>query len=1377
MRKGFATVFSCLLALPVAAGAEQIRSKGVDGFKFKSGTARYVVLLDQPTLLDAMRLEQASGERPDLNSDLARTRLQSIDLQFEDFEARFEREFSRPLEPVHRYRIALNGFAARLDHEEVRRLAQMDGVRSIRLDENFKLETFAGPRWLGADRVWEGEGFLRENRGEGVVIGVIDSGINWDHPSFQDTGEGLPPGATTAHDHENPYGRVLGLCAEDGDDRCNDKLVGIYDFVEDNPDTEVVEEFNDGADNGAHGAHTAGTAAGNPVSISLGGQPVQLSGVAPNANIISYRVCFAGDPDDSEDDACQGSAILRAIDQAIADGVDVINYSIGGGAIDPWRAADTMAFLEAVEAGIFVVTSAGNAGPLPGTVGRPANAPWISAAGSATHGRIFAGALNATSGGDTTPPGELIGTTLTQAGLASAPIVYAGDFGNALCGTGPAELQPDCDGNTGSSSPFEPGTFNGEIVVCDRGTYGRIEKGKNLLLAGAGGYVLANTDITGGEVTNDDEHCLPATHLRASDGNVLRDWLSSGSGHTASLSGLDLREVEAFGDRMSDFSSRGPALDPVEDILKPNLIAPGDLIFAAGTEGSQIIGLGGTSMASPHVAGAAALMLSDNPDLTPAQVASVLELTATDAVAKDENFGEATHFDTGAGRPRLFEAVTAGLYLDETGGNFRGANPGFGGVPSDLNLASLTDAACAGTCTFTRRIGAFDGGRTWTVTTSGFPAGVDVTVTPSSFVIPAGGEQEIQVEVDWQNASGLGNQWVFGKVHIDNPSYPTSTLPVSIFASLGELPEELLFGTNRSSGSRDFTISGLTALDQATYFGSGLTEPSRTVFALPEDPTANDPYDGGEGVATVIVPVPANTVWFSTEIPASASQDVDLFVGLDRNGDGRAQESELVCESTTPSDEEFCDIFNPTAGNWWVVVQNWEAGAGVPDGTTQDVTLISAVTINGPDNDLVATGPGITEPFEPFELRLSWQNVAAETAELYGAIGIGSSRNGADIGIIPVRLLRQSAGDPEAHTLLDGLDRALAIGPGATQEDLFIDVPPGVESLQVRVAGDSVAQNQALELDLVRVAFNDAFARAPAVSLPAGISPVASAGSSGGQGPDITLTGGVSPGRYHAVVRNTDSVNGASIRIRADLTHSGTPIDNFGGLWEPASRPGINQGFEFTPAGGSNAFLWYTYEDDGSPVWYIASSPIAEGNRWQADLFRFTNDGETQAGTRVGDVAISLLDENDAVMSWTLFGVAGSDRMQPLSRTCPDGGSESFTGLWYRGTDGLGGASIIANVNSQAHIHYLYDGAGEPRWLLAAGAFTDTDLPMLQFQGFPPNGSGDVTSSTVGAVSVDYDDNDSGVWGLNYTFLSPARGSSDRSEDIVRLSNELGCVR
>ncbi len=961
MRKGFAIVLSCLLALPVAAGAEQqVRSKGGDDFqvklgKVKSGTARYIVLLDQPTLLDAMRAAQTGNARPDLDTDQARNQLQTIDLQFEDFEARFESEFGRPLDAVHRYRIALNGFAARLDYDEVRRLAQMDGVRSIRLDENFKLETYAGPRWIGADRVWNGEGFLRENRGEGVVVGVIDSGINWDHPSFQDTGDGLPPGSTSAYDHENPYGRVLGLCAEAGDDRCNDKLVGIYDFVEDNPDTEVVEEFNDGADNGAHGAHTAGTAAGNPVGVTLGGQPVQLSGVAPNANIISYRVCFAGDPDDSEDDACQGSAILRAIDQAIADGVDVINYSVGGSAFDPWRSSDSVAFLEAVEAGIFVATSAGNAGREGAeTIGRPANAPWISAVGSATHGRIFAGELNTTSGGDTAPPGELVGTTLTQEGLANAPIVHARDFGNALCGTGPAELQPDCDSNTGSSSPFEPGTFNGEIVVCDRGTYGRVEKGRNVALAGAAGYVLINkagglTGITA------DEHCLPAVHLDVADGGALLDWLGSGDGHRGTLTGQELLSDPDVADRVAGFSSRGPNAPPAQDVLKPDLSAPGVAILAADNVSTGIVPKQGTSMASPHVAGAAALLRAARPDLSVAEVRSQLMLSTRKTGLTGSDGSRASVFDVGSGRVDVFEAVNQVLVLEETPSAFRAADPRRGGSPRDLNLASLSDVDCGSRCRFTRRVTALQGDGRWTAEAVGLPPGATVTVSPSSFTLSAGQTQTLDIEVSLAGVPAA--TWAEAEIVLRNPEHPPAAMTLAVRTEPAPLPDEFVIRSSESSGFEIFEIGSLPALSGAYYETGGLAAPRIERFDLPEDPSPTTAFDEDEGVGRTFLEVPAGSLLLDVRTLESEARNVELFVGIDRNGDGVAQRNELVCERTGPGELEFCEEAFPEPGTWWILVQNRDDGASGPGDVVRSIPLQTTLVEGSDSANLVATGP------------------------------------------------------------------------------------------------------------------------------------------------------------------------------------------------------------------------------------------------------------------------------------------------------------------------------------------------------------------------------------------------------------------------------------
>jgi len=1396
MTKGLICVLSCLLlsnaafAGGVVSASDELRDDGKrTGFKTRPGTARYIVMLEQPSLVQAMRDREEQGPslqarglrdaggKLNLKTAVAQDTLDDLDQRFETFRADMAATVGRDIEPVHRYRVALNGFSARLTGREARTLAKMSGVRSVRLDESFKLETDAGPEWVGAARVWNGVGGQPGNQGEGVVIGVIDSGINWDHPSFEDPGESNPGG----YDHDNPFGQTLGLCS-DAEVECNDKLVGVYDFVEDDPDTEVVEEFNNGRDNGTHGAHTAGTAVGNPVQVNLGpGSPSTLSGVAPRANVVSYRVCFAGDPDDPEDDACQGSAILAAIDQAVADGVDVINYSIGGNAFDPWGSPSSLGFLEAVDAGIFVTTSAGNSGPASGTVGRPANAPWITAVGSATHDRVFAGILGATQGGDTPPPGNLVGTTLTQEGLEMTPIVYAGDFGNALCGTGTAELQPSCDENTGASSPFAPGTFNGEIVVCDRGTYGRVEKGKNVLEAGAGGYVLLNTPTAGGEVTVEDEHCLPSTHLSASRGDELREWLSTGSGHMASLSGLTLFNDQSFADRMSDFSSRGPTPAPVQDVLKPNLIAPGDLIFAAGTEGSQIIGLGGTSMASPHVAGSAALLLSADPSLSPSQVASLLELTATDAIAKDENFDEADHFDTGAGRVRVDQAVQGGLFLEASAGDFRLANPAVGGAPRELNLASLTDADCRVSCTFTRTLSAREGGLTWTASTSGFPDGVQVTVSPSSVTIPEGQSREVEVSVDWSEAGGLGSQWIYGKVNFDNPSYPTSTLPVTVFASLGALPAEWVINTNASSGFEDFEVGGLEALSGATFTAGGLQAADQVNFSLQEDADGN-PYVGEEGIQVFLFDVPQDALWFHTDTPASEPEDVDLFVGFDANGDGLPQEGEEICASTTFTDIEFCDIFTPQAGTWWVIVQNWEDGATPPQRPEQEMSLNSVVIAEDPESNLAATGPGIVEALDSFDVRLSWNDVSVPAGvELFGAVAIGSgSGQRADVGVVPVRLARLGVAAPATTALFNERERAFALSGNTEHDGLFIDVPEGTSSLEVQVAGDGTVQNNGLELVLMRADFDDAFGDAPFVSVPGNAEMVASAGGSGGQGPSLSLNSSLAGGRYYPVVRNTRG-DTASVRITASLGPQPTigtpPPPSLGGLWE-VDRPGptINQGFDFSPAGDARAFLWYTYDEEGTATWYIATTEGRDGLPYTADLFRFTNDGAQQQGAKVGTVTVSILGEGEGLLSWTLYGESGSDRIIPLTRQCPPG-EDSYVGLWFRGEDGLGGASVIADIN-QAFIHYVYDADGNPRWLLASGVFGAGQMPLQQFTGYCPTCApfqGSASFQDVGVMGIDFADNSAGTWVLNYELEAPATGGVERTDDVIKLTDTLVC--
>ncbi len=543
---------------------------------------RYIVVLDDPPLaeydgrilhtpereMDLTRLQATANRftganKLDVNSPGSTKYLRFLDERFTSVRGESSLRLGRQLATTHRYRNALNGFATELSETEVEALRDVPGVKIVVRDEVHKLHTDSGPTWLGADKIYNGSaGPFAASGGEGVVVGLIDSGINWDHNSFVDAGEGSSPG----YDHVNPYPAQLGLCSK-AEVLCNDKLVGVYDFVVDDPDTVEKEESNDGKDNSGHGSHVASIAVGNPLNVTLNDKPVVIAGVAPNANLVSYRVCFIGDSGDPDDDGCQTSAILSAIEQAITDKVDVVNYSIGTDEDNPWRnGSTTRAFLNLRAAGIFVATSGGNSGPNSGSIGSPANAPWIMAVGNATHDRVFASAVESLSGGATPPPVSLIGATFTD-GIGVRKIVHAKDYGSALCGTGESQSGPECVDNTGLSNPFTPGTFNGEIVVCDRGTYGRVEKGKNLQLAGAGGYILANTVDWGEDVVADD-HCLPATHLGLKDSDTLRTWLASGSNHQGALSGFSIFHIAEAGDRIADSSSRGPGLPPIENYIE-----------------------------------------------------------------------------------------------------------------------------------------------------------------------------------------------------------------------------------------------------------------------------------------------------------------------------------------------------------------------------------------------------------------------------------------------------------------------------------------------------------------------------------------------------------------------------------------------------------------------------------------------------------------------------------------------------------------------------------------------------------------------------------------------------------------------------------------
>ncbi|MCH8228263.1 MAG: S8 family serine peptidase [Proteobacteria bacterium] len=339
-----------------------------------------------------------------------------------------------------RYKNLLNGVALRLTEAQAERVRGLPGVKNLFPNEIHHIESDAGPVLIGAAKIWNGEDGLPSAQGEGVVIGIVDTGINWDHISFQDP-------APDGYDHANPFGQQLGLCSET-EVLCNDKLIGVYDFT---------DEGSMGKDTVFHGSLVASIAAGNRFNVTLEGVITPMQGVAPRANIVAYKVCREDDPDtpDEDEEGCASVDIIEGLEQALTDGVDVVNLSIGGGSFSPWNPYDKL-FLDLRNAGIFAATSAGNEGPAAASATNPALAPWLLGVASATHTRLIGARLEDLSGGSSVPPEDIAG----QAGSArqyAFAIFFSLNVGDSAADDG-VVLRLECRGPRGARRGDRPGS-------------------------------------------------------------------------------------------------------------------------------------------------------------------------------------------------------------------------------------------------------------------------------------------------------------------------------------------------------------------------------------------------------------------------------------------------------------------------------------------------------------------------------------------------------------------------------------------------------------------------------------------------------------------------------------------------------------------------------------------------------------------------------------------------------------------------------------------------------------------------------------------------------------------------------------------------------
>ena len=706
------------------------------------------------------RTAPRGGERLDLSNARVRAYQDHLVEERGDFVRRMERITGRSVSVPFAYQLAVNGLAAVLTPDEAREVARDPAVASIAPDEERELHTDAGPQWAGADALWNANpdlGLPADIFGEGVVIGTIDTGISPGNSSFAETGD-------DGYTHSNPLGvgNYVGVCdpgnpaAAGGFDPafpCNEKLIGAY----------VFGAANDSAlDYDGHGSHTASTAGGNVVSNvvadapTLTTPPFAVSGVAPHATVISYLGC------------CTVAPLTAAIDQAIADGVDVLNYPVGSPSPSAlWDDFDTVGLLNARAAGIFVATASGNGGPSSASAGSPATAPWVTSVGAATHNRYNGNVLTSLGSSAGSLP-NIPGKSATGS-LPATPIVYAGQFGDALC-----EQQ---SGN-------EAG-FAGRIVVCDRAGLGGVAQSENVAAQGAVGFVLANDDD--GDSLLGDAYTVPGLSISATDGQALKAWLATGTAHQAAVSGTTFAIGDLFGDIVASFSSRGP--NPAIDVIAPDLVAPGvDILAATGADSYAVDVhgfLSGTSMASAHVAGAGALLRQARPDWIPAETQSALMTTARPTVL-DQGGEPATPYAQGSGHIDVGRAVLAGLIFDESHADYLAANPADGGDPTTLNLPAFVNTQCDQVCSWQRTATVPDDANapvpanvTWTASTPA-DTGLDLSVVLDPGTVSPGETMEIAVTADVSSATE-GDPG-FGRVNLtpSNAAVPTVTMPVAV---------------------------------------------------------------------------------------------------------------------------------------------------------------------------------------------------------------------------------------------------------------------------------------------------------------------------------------------------------------------------------------------------------------------------------------------------------------------------------------------------------------------------------------------------------------------------------------------------------------------
>jgi subtilisin family serine protease len=869
---------------------------------------------------------------------------------------------------VYSYKYSFNGFAARLTAAEAEALRGRGDVLNVWEDEYLELQTNSTPDYL--DLTNGGEPWSKGYAGEDIVVGIIDTGVVPEHPSFADVptpkkgnkGPLIPYGAPP--ESWVGTGCDFGNSAFNPDDasaECSNKLLtakcyvaGFSNVVDPSLPCGgdgaflVPDEFLSARDASDHGSHTASTAAGNfGVEASIDGEPLgSISGMAPRARVAVYKICWLAPG--ATNFGCASSDAMAAIDEAVADGVDVLNYSIGGPSTT-FNGADDISFLFAADAGVFVATSNGNSGPGAETVGTPAGVPWITAVGAAQDNEVFGTGIVVSA------PNAVAGTYI---GLEGAGDVALSDTGDISAEVVPTEPLDACLPLTNDLS--------GSIALAIRGGCSFSTKYNNAAAAGAQAIVVYN-DGTAPDRIDPITMAAPGTTIPGimisfTDGALLEATASGGETVTGTV-GPSI--VVSLDNRIAGFSSRGPN-GGAPDIIKPDVAAPGVSILAAGSpfdaggadDGQFFSFLSGTSMASPHVAGIFALLKEAHPDWTPAMAKSALMTTARQNLKKTFADAAADPFDIGAGHIVPEEAFDPGLAYDaglfeyaafSCGNNVSIFTPGtcnflaslglsFDG--SDLNYPSIGIGKLVGSQTVTRtvtNVANNNGNKSFTVSVDA-PPGIEVSVNPSTIKLKRGETATYEVTLT-ATEDAVAEEWAFGSLTWSHGGEYSVRSPIAVKPAAIDFPAEV-FGAG-TEGSLSFNV-------QFGYDGDytagthGLSEAFTIPATVEDDPNNSYAPFSGVGINQFLFGYPAGTAYarFATfDDYTDGNDDLDLYLWeCNAVTFGCSQ----IDASTTATAEEQVDVVLPGAfggfgvpGTFYVVeVHGWET-----DGPDANYTL------------------------------------------------------------------------------------------------------------------------------------------------------------------------------------------------------------------------------------------------------------------------------------------------------------------------------------------------------------------------------------------------------------------------------------------------------